>query len=266
MTNRLMPWALFALTFLLFVFSSALFGALLPRQLAIIAVELTAFLGTALFFRRVRPEPPEGWPTALALRLPVWAVLALPAVAVVLGVTSNFMAGLIAQLVPGMDEVVRQYTEQLSAMLDVEDPLLATTAILSVTVFAPLCEEFLFRGALLPSMMRHEGASAAIVLNGLLFGLIHMNPVSFLPLSLLGMFFAHLTVRTGSIWPAVLAHVSVNTFNGVVLRSAFPELSDPNAEPELWVLAVGCVVGAGLSALAWWVLLGALGRPHRTTP
>ena len=57
----------------------------------------------------------------------------------------------------------------------------------------------------------------AIGLNGVLFSLLHLSALNFVPLALLGAAMAWVTWRTRSIWPAIACHIGVNTFNGLLI-------------------------------------------------
>lgn len=75
---------------------------------------------------------------------------------------------------------------------------------------AACCEELLFRGALFGSLRRHLGFWPAALLSGMLFGAVHFSIPHFLPLTALGVVFAWLYQRTGSIWPAIFMHALQN--------------------------------------------------------
>jgi membrane protease YdiL (CAAX protease family) len=97
---------------------------------------------------------------------------------------------------------------------------LVATALAAV-VAAPLVEELVFRGVVLASLTERLGAPGAVVVQGLIFGAVHADPLFgwsnlglVLVLGSVGMVFgtaAHLTGRLGA---AVIAHA---LFNGVVM-------------------------------------------------
>ena len=88
-------------------------------------------------------------------------------------------------------------------------------------VAAPIIEELVFRGLVLRGFLSRMGPTSAILLQGVLFGVAHVDPVRgvgnvglALVLSGVGIAFgtsAYLTRRLG---PTVIAHA---IFNGVVL-------------------------------------------------
>jgi membrane protease YdiL (CAAX protease family) len=93
-------------------------------------------------------------------------------------------------------------------------PALRVLLALVVISVGPLVEELLFRGVLLSALQRwHVGWAVSI--SSMAFGLAHLPGLQFqwyaLPdLVLLGCVLAWLRLRSGSIWPAILAHGTNN--------------------------------------------------------
>jgi len=78
-------------------------------------------------------------------------------------------------------------------------------SFIATAIVPALVEEFACRGIVLGSLRKH-GEGMAIFVSALLFGLMHANfeqiPFAFI----LGLVFGYITVRSGSIWIAVLLH------------------------------------------------------------
>ncbi len=83
-------------------------------------------------------------------------------------------------------------------------------AILAI-VIAPLFEEIIFRGILFPWMLQWLSPLLAIIFNGMLFGLLHLEFQSFIPLALIGTILAFLRYKTKSLYPTIGFHVINNT-------------------------------------------------------
>jgi membrane protease YdiL (CAAX protease family) len=109
------------------------------------------------------------------------------------------------------------------------------------TLLAPVCEEIAFRGYVQTTLGLRRGPAAAIAGSAVLFALLHMNPVLFPALAVLGAVFGWLAWRAGSIWPAVLAH-AVN--NAITSSSVFGDRTPPPDSPPLSAVAVTLAVGA----------------------
>lgn len=79
-----------------------------------------------------------------------------------------------------------------------------------VVVLAPLFEELFFRGLFYPALRRRLAPSSAIVLNGAIFGIMHFQPLFMLSLVLVGIAFAWLYEKTGSLAAPIIAHALYN--------------------------------------------------------
>ena len=83
---------------------------------------------------------------------------------------------------------------------------------LAVVICAPIFEEVVFRGILLTHQMKYGCWHAAIV-SGLLFGLFHQNHSQMFFAAALGILFAFIDIKAGSIIPSIIAHMVVNGFS-----------------------------------------------------
>lgn len=73
-------------------------------------------------------------------------------------------------------------------------------------VVAPIWEEVMFRGFLLPSLSRTLSPAKGIFLTSLLFSLVHFTTEGFLPLMILGAIFGFSYCATSNLFPAVMLH------------------------------------------------------------
>lgn len=87
-----------------------------------------------------------------------------------------------------------------------------------IAITAGICEEVVFRGALLPFYEKSMGRRKAAFLTALLFGIFHFNPANLLGPIVLGLIFAYVVQVTGSILPAIFGHF-VN--NGVAVTMGY---------------------------------------------
>ena len=98
------------------------------------------------------------------------------------------------------------------------------TLIAFVLFEAPLLEEPLFRGIIFRGCARSMPVWAAMAVSGFVFALVHVNAATFIALWFLGVAFAWLYKRTGSILAPMTAHFLFNSLN-LVLCLFFPELA-----------------------------------------
>ncbi len=79
-------------------------------------------------------------------------------------------------------------------------------------ICAPLFEEILFRGIILTHLQKY-GCIFASVISGVLFGLVHQNHSQMFFATAIGIIFAIMDIRAGSIFPSLIAHVVVNGYS-----------------------------------------------------
>ncbi len=124
-----------------------------------------------------------------------------------------------------------------------ERVLLALVAVL----LAPPCEEIAFRGYVQTSLALRRSPAAAVLGAAALFAIVHLDPIRFPAVLLLGLVFGWLTWRAGSVWPAVAAHAVNNGItSGIVLLAGVPAQGE---EPPLSAVAATAVLGLSLLAL-----------------
>ena len=105
---------------------------------------------------------------------------------------------------------------------DVVNPLesvLSNSSIWATIIFAgilsPIIEEVLFRGVML-NKLRTYGDKIAIITTALLFGLFHENFSQFFYAVGLGIIFAYVTLKTGTIKYSIGLHIMINMMGSVI--------------------------------------------------
>ena len=115
--------------------------------------------------------------------------------------------------------------------------------ILATVVLAPVTEEVIFRALIFSRLERAMPGWLAAVLSALAFGLCHGQPVWMAYAFVLGLVFAFLRLRTGSILPSMLAHFIFNGISPVAQRLGDAGAGDGLILIALVVLGVlGCVL------------------------
>ena len=92
-----------------------------------------------------------------------------------------------------------------------------TALFFIVIIVAPVFEEVVFRGILLPFMVRRAGFWPGIVLISVFFGGLHLHLPSFLPLFLLSVIFSLVYARTQSLLVPIGMHVCFNAVTVILL-------------------------------------------------
>ena len=166
-----------------------------------------------------------------------------------------------------------EYLDGFRAIHAALAPRNALDALVSVLVIALLpgvCEELVMRGVLLPSLARSLratpplseipdagrrsdrlwlGAWLAIGLSALLFAAIHYDRYRFLFTFALGLAFGFVRMRSGSLWPSVAAHATLNTLTFVIA----PFVDDPS-QPYTPSPGLGAACLLAGAAVAWPLL------------
>ena len=157
------------------------------------------------------PRPQGGWlqwhwrPLASALRRAlVQVLLVLPLVALVGWVLERLVGD------PGGSNPL------LELVLNSANPLALLCFAFTALVMAPLFEETLFRGVLLPVLAQRWGGLAAVVVSALLFGIAHLSLGELPPLFVLGLGLGWLRLQSGRLGPSVLMH---SLWNGLTFAN-----------------------------------------------
>lgn len=99
----------------------------------------------------------------------------------------------------------------------------AILRFVQAVIFAPIFEEFWFRGVALESL-RPYGNGFAIFLTAILFGITHANLAQFFYATVIGIFLAYIAIHTGSIIVPMILHAMMNGISAIT--SLF--LTDPD--------------------------------------
>ncbi len=153
-----------------------------------------------------------------------------------LGIALILMVNFGLELLPR--SVLEAYSEQASMIGD-DTSLIG---IIAVVIVAPVFEEIFFRGLLLSTLRKGMSTGLAIFLSAVIFGVAHGQILWMAYTFIVGLVFAYVVVKTGSIATSMVLHIVFNFFGDIVGRY-IPELSNS-------VNAILAVVGAiGVAAI-----------------
>jgi membrane protease YdiL (CAAX protease family) len=101
-------------------------------------------------------------------------------------------------------------------------PVFLVLSMVSLAIFTPIGEEFLFRGVVTNALLRY-GPWVSVIGSAVIFALLHginfVLPAAFI----VGLITAELFRRSGSVWPGVIVH-AVNNGISVVVYAILPTL------------------------------------------
>lgn len=86
-----------------------------------------------------------------------------------------------------------------------------------VAIYAPLCEEFVFRGVFARQYEKFIGPLGAMFISSLIFGLVHLNINQAAYAFVLGIIFMIANKAAGSIFASVIIHTCINGGNTLLL-------------------------------------------------
>ncbi len=107
----------------------------------------------------------------------------------------------------------------LPILVDSHSPTAQLILWCTVAIAAPLFEELLFRGFLLPSLAQVLPPRWAIALSGLSFAVVHLNLADLLPLTVLGIFLGYSYWRSRNLLTPILLHSLWNSGSFLALVS-----------------------------------------------
>lgn len=146
-------------------------------------------------FARVKPLKPRYIPTIILLALSTWIIL-FSVESLLLGTLAGF----------GFEPAVDIPNPETIPYLVIY--------ILVIAVSAGICEEALFRGAIMPTVERH-GVLPALLFSAALFSLTHLSYLNLISTFSLGIMIGLVVIKTGSLFAGVLYH-SLNNFIAVI--------------------------------------------------
>ncbi len=219
-----------------------LLGALVPRGAALVTGQL-ALVALPIALAVMHREP-----RLLGLRLP----RATPVIAAVLIGCSLWYVNLRAvtwlfehDLLPTSGD-----KERLDQLVDRGS---LATALVTLALLPPLCEELVFRGVFARGLATRMPAILAIAISAVAFSAYHFSVLQAVPTFVLGLALATLAVRADSIVPAIVAHALNNGIAVLVTRDALPPVTawiDRNPTAMLVGCASCAAAGVALAVVA----------------
>ena len=126
-------------------------------------------------------------------------------------IATAFVAEPAISILPEMPALIEEALKALT-----NGPL--WVSLLSVSIFAPLFEEWLCRGLVLRGLMSKMNPAGAICISAAFFAVLHMNPWQAIPAFILGLLFGYVYYRTGSLKLTMLMHCVNNTMATIFSR------------------------------------------------
>ena len=202
------PWRGRDLLFILLALSGAqLVRRMLPASTALDIVAFQGVLVAAVGWRmRAKPRP-FGAPA------PAHAVLAQAALRWLAVLPILWFVSFAWQILLTALGHAPDFQAAIHLFLETDDPLRRASFVVFAVVVAPIAEEALFRGILLPLLVRRFGAAIGLGLVALGFAALHGDAGSFPGLAVLSVALSLAYARTGTILVPMAMHALFNAAN-----------------------------------------------------
>ena len=161
----------------------------------------------------------------------VWLLILIPIGIVSCVGFNNFVSMMVDWMQTGLDSLGIDY-DLMSGFNDTSEVIYSggiVIQLLVTCVFAPLVEETLFRGLVHKRLRGVMGATPAMIISSVLFGIIHGNIVQFIYATLVGLICAYVYEKFKTISAPILVHGSANIFS-VFLTFLFEANADTSGE------------------------------------
>jgi membrane protease YdiL (CAAX protease family) len=208
-------------------------------------LQILCYGGVGLFFYR------HTFSTDMSLDMPAVRPLVLLGLAVVIFVAIQPLNSLL-HLTPSGDMARRSAEEYMTNVRRVvQAPL--PLVLLATAVIPPVCEEIFFRGfinrALMTVLPGLGGRIGAILIGAAIFSAIHMEFTGLLQRFVLGAVLGFLVLVSGSVIPAILAHLVNNAafilFLTLGKDTVWEKVAVDNISLPLWAYVLSALITTG---------------------
>ena len=237
----------------------ALLGNIIVSAMTLVSADFATMYGTLIsypvmfippwLYVSAKSRRDEFFETGYALDSSHFGSLGGFSMAVIVSIATMAMAFLADSLNVLMPEAPEWFEKAMELIMDA--PVWIT--LISVSVFAPLFEEWLCRGMVLRGLLQKTHPVSAILVSAAFFAVLHMNPWQALPAFLLGILFGYVYYKTGSLKLTMLMHCVNNTM--AVVFSKIPSLEEAEGFADVlspWAYAgvlVACVAFVAATAI-----------------
>lgn len=167
-------------------------------------------------------------------------------------VVTSFIAGLSLQIPTGdiisffeqagiMPNALKEYSKIIESIMTGQSFILE---IIAIGIIVPILEEVIYRGLVFDKLRKNLPLSLALIIQALVFGLVHLNLVQGSYAFMLGLLMGIVLVRSQSIILSVAIHIGMN-LSGVILSELQPSIGTTGElilRVASYVLAPACII------------------------
>ena len=248
--SMILFYIFFTLSTFFVAFAEVIFENYIPRfsfevifGLIYAAIYFLSFSAAAFILRKSCASLPNSRRIYTSFKIDKWIVCILLSVVAVNYAMSYLNISFFTVIFPKLSSNIIQPTvSDLVGRNTSEVVILFLIEILSTAIVPAICEEYLFRGAILTNLLPF-GKGTAIFASAFMFGMMHQNPLQILYTTLMGIVIGYIYVKTRSIWICMLLHFFNNLTT--VLEDFLPVLTKMGWLVYLMDLII--VVGGAIS-------------------
>ncbi|NLY18769.1 MAG: CPBP family intramembrane metalloprotease [Clostridiaceae bacterium] len=167
-------------------------------------------------------------------------------------ITAGFIIGLSLQIpvsdfietikkINVMPDALMKYEKIMESMITGQSFILQ---VVTIGILIPILEEIIYRGLIFDQLRKNIPLTPALIIQALIFGIIHLNIVQSSYAFLLGILMGLALVRSGSILLPIAIHIGMN-LSGVILSEFHPSISNTMEwvlRIASYALAIVCIV------------------------
>ena len=152
---------------------------------------------------------------SLNMTMPIWKVLP---VAVLLGICLHPSYAALGQLIQAIYPLSPQTVEALGPFEQLVNATPLWTAVLVLAIIPAVCEEIAYRGFIFNGLRHNNSGLRAVLVTAVLFGLSHGVLQQSIAATMMGLLLGWITLRTGSLLPAMIVHIVNNSLSVAIGR------------------------------------------------
>lgn len=175
------------------------YAVLIEGLAAIVTIAVMAWF----FYQNCKRDKAEG---ILAEKVSLWKYIAVVVIAAAMGLGLNNLI-----LLSDLSSLSASYEDTIEMLYN--PPMAVQLVVLGVLM--PVCEEMVFRGVVYKRLRYQESYMTAALYSSLIFAAMHGNLVQILYGFIMGMMFANLYERYGSVKAPIMAHIVANIISVV---------------------------------------------------
>ncbi len=128
----------------------------------------------------------------------------------------------LGNFMPVISRFFQDYEELIDLVVSNDESIVLQ--IIGTVILVPIAEELLFRGIVLGELNLRYSPKTVVILQALLFGLFHMNPIQSFYTFIPGLFLGIAYYKTQNIIVPIIGHMIFNLFGGVLNVFASAEI------------------------------------------